>query len=508
MRYTLRMVRAGSFLALGLCTALWTVGFVACGAFTVEGDNNFGDGGSRTPVGSSGGSADGGRDATPGGSVTQDAAPEVDPACVLEQGPRFSAPCIDEKTGVFVAAGVVGGTGSKTDPYGKFADAIAAIGDKRFIFASEGEYVEDIVIAKNISIFGGLRRDFSGHDGLTTKVTGAGGKFVLDVSLGTEAMRFEDLTIVAKPDFDPGAVGLSSVPVFLHNVGSSAERVQLRRVSISAADGKGGASPAPSGVVGTHACGFLDADECCDGSDASVRGGAGGYAPFNGKDGARGGNAGGNGGGGGNCTPQVGFAASAAATGDAQAGGTNDSVGIDQTGLTVRFGSEGGTGVPGRGGGGGGGGYDGTTQGIGGSGGRASCGGRGGLGGGNGGLSVGLLSLSSFVELRDGTVVAARTGGAAGLGGAGGFANASPGSNGLGGATNCKGAKGGDGSPGQRGGQGGAGVAGRSIAVLMEGPQVLITDATMTFASNGDGAAGARRATIDAVSGVIAVLPE
>ncbi|WP_437570537.1 hypothetical protein [Sorangium sp. So ce542] len=150
---------------------------------------------------------------------------------------------------------------------------------------------------------------------------------------------------------------------------------------------------------------------------------------------------------------------------------------LDLSGWLGERGQDGGDGRPGQGGGGGGGrrggpmlcgSSAGTLQGGagGGSGGGGGCGGKGGMGGGYGGASIGLLSLSHEVVLRQTTIETGR----GGDGGNGGLAQAGgpggPGGEGGRAAGMANGGcPGGHGGYGGHGGHGGGGLGGPSIGI-------------------------------------------
>lgn len=164
-------------------------------------------------------------------------------------------------------------------------------------------------------------------------------------------------------------------------------------------------------------------------------------------------------------------------------------------------GQKGGDGLPGQGGGGGGGrrgplfmecGTGKPQSGAaGGSGGSGGCGGKGGMGGGYGGASIGLLSLSADVTLRDSTI----TTGDGGDGGRGGLWQGG----GLGGGPGLGGAGlgfpggcgGGDGGKGGNGGFGGGGLGGSTIGVAnLSGQSVMIEGLTINTGKAGKGGLG------------------
>jgi hypothetical protein len=175
---------------------------------------------------------------------------------------------------------------------------------------------------------------------------------------------------------------------------------------------------------------------------------------------------------------------------------------ISLEGWRGREGQSGGDGLPGQGGGGGGASRGGlllcgigsgpTAGASGGGGGAGGCAGKGGKGGGHGGASIGLLSLSGDVAVRESVIVTGRggDGGAGGLAQAGGIGGPG-GDGGLGSGMASPGCRGGDGGKGGNGGYGGGGLGGPSMGIAyLLGQQPALERNTIEVGSPGQGGPG------------------
>lgn len=427
--------------------------------------------------------ADGGTPGKPGGNVTQDAAPPVPENCNMEEGPRYSAPCLDENTGVFVRVNAVGGSGTKASPYGTFAEALANMGDKRFIFATRGGYREDVRIERNVSIYGGFNEDWTHEDGKSEIIGTSAAHYALEVWGGTEALRFEDLKITGTQSARD--LGVSSVAVYLHELATEAAPARFRRVEILAASGQDGHGGGDGSPQRAQYEGPFDGWEC---NGVKVNGGGGGTGIL----GVWGGGAGdgparGSGGSSdGSCAAGSGTPGGPTqAPGPAGEGSPGSGWDLTAEGLVPRRGGNGAMGSHGSGGGGGGGTKSGSSTYVGGGGGRGGCGGTGGQAGTAGGVSVAMMVSQAFVTVEE-CVFTSAAGGNGGRGGGGGAGEEGGGGSGGSGPAGCQSGAGAKGGWGQTGGPGGPGLGGHSVVLLQIGPSVKVLNSTFTPGPGGN----------------------
>lgn len=361
----------------------------------------------------------------------------------------------------FVAAdGSAGALGSPADPFDTISEALAAAAadpQRDHVYVSVGTYVEPVVLAEGVSIWGGYDRNsgWTRSAGNVVRLTNAlaqdGAIVALRGDSLVQSIVVGDLEIVS----GSGVAGQSSFAVKLHAVAEiTFERVDL--VSGSGAKGSNGANG--SGLVGGNLPGGVGGNGGAPFSSGSN--GAPGTGPC-GAPGAGGGYPGDGGNGGDGCGGADGFPGAHATQALPSLPG----------GVWVVSGGNGGPGggaASGGGGGGGGGGSGGLfAGGKGGTGGQGGRGGAGAFGGLVGGSSCALVASSSQAVLVDCTL-AASDGGAAGSGGSGAIGqNGNFGSGGANPSGGYDGGDGGRGGTGGRGGNGGHAASGNAIGIVV-----------------------------------------
>ncbi len=374
-------------------------------------------------------------------------------------------------------------------------DAAKSAGAGADVYVAEGTYVESIILASDVSIYGGYNGTNWFRDASVFITTINGGPIAMR-GLDTDDLTIDGLTIRSS---DATAAGGSSIAL---SFARSANLVISNNL-VFAGNGKAGATGATGAKPGKAPNGKTGgkAGSCIP----SNKGGAGGNGSGNdGGAGGSGGSAGGfKGSGGGGSNGGAGGKGGFASSGKVGTGGTAGSRGGHGTlgglgfgtvvnGLYVgAFGSTGGRGSNGGGGGGGGGGA-GSLVGCGGGGGGGGAGGYGGYGGrgGNGGGgSFGIiLSDTSSATLKNNQITLSNgaKGGAGGNGGLGG----SGGSFGSGGAKatgGWAGGRGGNGGVGGPGGHGASGGGGPSIAIVEQASSSVQDSNVFTLGASGIG---------------------
>ncbi len=424
--------------------------------------------------------------------------------------------------GIFVS----GTTGDDTHDGTRFrpkktlqAGINAALSSNSDVYAGGGIYIESLIMASGVSIFGGfdpavwVRDTFNSSGMQNYRTILSGGPIAIDCN-GIDGSFIEGLTIASANASLPGS-GSYGVRLIYSNV-------ILRYCTITAGNGAGGADGAP-GAAGTpggnglpggpgHTGGYDDLGELDTmfgyggaGGPSGIdrgggKGGIGGYITlYNGKTGYSGfviGSGGAGGAGGASHDVDDGEPGQSGTAGSPGTVGNNGSGGashyVYKNLLVSSSGSHGINGTDGHGGGGGGGG--GGSGWIGGSrmkgnggggGGAGGGGGNGGNGGAGGGGSLGLFIIDSIVTVENCTITSGNggNGGAGGPGGAGGTGGAGGAGNTA--FTNYVGA-------GGNGGNGGGGAGGPSYSTFKYGwSAVVLFNGTNTFSYGSGGAGGA-----------------
>ena len=467
---------------------------------------------------------------------------------------------VGNECGVFVggALGDDKNPGTKEAPLATLgaAVALANTGAKR-VYACGTDYgtylSEVLVVPAGMTIYGGLICEQNwGHAGVPVRLTAPAGQIplTLDGTVGSGAIRLEDVEVLAAPAEEAGgssvAVVVNQAEVALKNVEFTAQGGKEGAAGEEVAGtGMGGAVGLPGGlacsmnqVLGGDAI-INDCGTPADASDDSISGSGGVGQQAAGTDGSPGdpGSAANDNRGAGQGSMETGFCAVGLAGTPGEPGpfglGATMIGTVSTTGFTGNgVGAPGLRGLPGQGGGGGGAskggavpcaGKNGTGGASGGSGGSGGCGGVGGNGGRPGGSSIALISLRSTLTLEDQVRLTAAAPGAGGRGGIGqsGGAGAMGGLGGmLDGVSLKAGCDGGIGGLGGFGGIGGGGTGGHSIGIAYVGmpppalPQTEDSLITVEHAETG-GAGGLggddASTTDDGVSGMavpVLELPE
>lgn len=388
----------------------------------------------------------------------------------------------------------------------------AALGTGGAVYVAAGTFAESLTLTGAARVYGGFNPASWDRSTASFQTTVVGGPTAVTVSSANGA-KLDGLTIQSASAVGTGG---SSIGVLIRG----SQSVELAFCSIRAGAGTGGRQ----GAVGTRGADAFDgvaggAGSCNGerspgagglggaGANRGGNGGLGGYENLAGNRvagqlGAPGAGPGGAGGNGGDVSEESGTSGLPGAwgvTGATGAGGAACGTVDPGLGYLPAKGANGLAGSAGRGGGGGGGSAgqwgpfvdDGAGNGGGGGGGGA-YGGTGGEGGYGGGGSFGVvLSGSTGVIIRDGTIQTATggvggTGGMGGPGGIGGFGGI--------GSSFCRSeigdsGWGGRGGNGGFGGQGGGGGGGPSIGILEDAASASARTA-LTITPGAGGAAG------------------
>ena len=439
------------------------------------------------------------------------------PGC--EDSPIANPDVLKDECGVFVRSdAAVSGDGTKDKPYQSIGDAIAALPmGKRLYICGGQSFAETVVLPGGVEVFGGLKcadESWTYQGGVADEQTViapiAAGAIPIKIEAGGGETQVYGVHATAPAGVEPGQ---SSIAAIVTESGAA----KFENCTLTAGDGAEGAegtAPAGTGMPGeqgnngrdgcistAQAIGADEKTTMC-GIDESSTGAVGGNGGVNaGGDGSNG-----------SATPAPPIPASnggdgqtdsvACKTGLEGVPGTNGIPGMGGVGLGA-ISSAGYVGVPGMSGmtegkpgqgGGGGGGARGATVCIpatnagpsGGGGGSGACGGAIGNGGGPGGSSLGLLSFSAAVSLKNVRISVANGGlGGAGSSGQPGGSGGQPGSAGGDGA--CPGGIGGQGG---RGGAAGGGVGGHAIGVAFTGTAPDQAEVTITKGVSGVGGPG------------------
>jgi hypothetical protein len=409
---------------------------------------------------------------------------------------------VDDDCAIFVAVGGTG-AGTRDNPAGSVTDGVvlATSTGKSYVFVCAGDYVETITVSENeapLVVRGGFDCETWG-DGETTKVVPATGHTAFEVTARE--------TVFDRLSFEV----TSSVPTSWSAIGGyvTDADMTLRRVMITAGDGKGGTFvdnvplfTLPNPILGTpataNAPGGASTVTCPAGDTTTGGAGATKGVAGTGQTGAP--NYPGAGGEGGPTTSASSCSVASYGVSGADAPPAAPGPGAVAIGKLVADrwqGETGGVGEDGKAGQGGGG-SGATSAQHGQGGGTGGCGGKRGRGGPPGGSSIGLVSVRSVVRLENTTI----TTGAGGLGGTGQLgqlgktgANPSPVSSGY-----CLAGKGGSGA---RGGAGGGGAGGISVPVVYTSDSTITQeDTTLTPGTAGAKGVGGVPGTNDGVAGV------
>ncbi|WP_394823084.1 hypothetical protein [Pendulispora albinea] len=412
----------------------------------------------------------------------------------MSKDPAESPQCVDFAVGVFVHPnGNDANPGTKTHPVATIPGALAkASATQVRVYVCEGNYANNVVVSWSKSIYGGFACDWASLGRTVTVAPPAG----VPLTVKANGVTVADITFHAPP-------GSAASPSSIAAIVERAQRVVLKRLTLTAADaadgssGKGPAEQLPRALKGNDASGAnggpaqpSPAIPCANGS-GTTQGGAGGGEnqagapgqPFGVYDGGPnktgvGGQGGGSCGAGGTGLDGADAPAGSHGTGASQTGTIQNGTWVPQDGQAGALGRVG------QGGGGGGGSAPGDRAG-GGSGGAGGCGGNAGHAGKGGGASIALLSIASDVTVVAGAFTAKKPGnGGAGASGQKGQLG------GYGGIYSPGACQAGNGGAGGYGGAGGGGAGGVSAAILSSGTAPsLQNDPTLTAASQG-GSAG------------------
>jgi Bacterial Ig-like domain/K319L-like, PKD domain len=395
-------------------------------------------------------------------------------------------------------AGDDANAGSRSAPMATVQAAINAAkasGSGADVYIAEGTYVESIVMASDVSIYGGYNVTNWFRDASVFTSTIEGGPTAMQ-GMDTDDLTIDGLTIRSS---DATASGASSIALSF----AQSTNLIISNNLIFAGNGMAGAKGATGATPGKAPNGGTGgkAGSCIP----SNKGGAGGNG--SGNDGGKGGTGGsaggfkGSGGGGGNggAGGKGGFASSGkvGTGGTVGGGGGHGATGGSSFGKVVAgfyvgaTGSTGGRGGNGGGGGGGGGGA-GSLVGCGGGGGGGGSGGYGGHGGrsgqGGGGSFGIILSDTSSATLANNQITLSNgakggSGGNGGAGGAGG-SRASGGGSATGG---WAGGRGGNGGTGGAGGHGASGGGGPSVGIVEQASSSVQDSNVFTLGTAGVG---------------------
>ena len=202
-----------------------------------------------TPAGGSSGAAGNGGS---GGEAGSGGAGGGTPAgCIPSENDE---PVADE-CGVFVDADATdGGDGSKSAPFNRIGDGVAAASGGA-VYVCAGTYSENVTLPPGTSLFGGLDCASWAYTGDRPTLTAPANTIPLVLSAGTEPARIEDFAVVAVDATLPGG---SSIAVLADQATAA-----LTRCDISAgegADGAAGETPVggdltgATGGTGTNGC--------------------------------------------------------------------------------------------------------------------------------------------------------------------------------------------------------------------------------------------------------------
>jgi hypothetical protein len=433
---------------------------------------------------------------------------------------------------VFVEAGATGGNGTRDNPYGDLATALADASATKPIYACNAAtaLAGSVSVTVSTKLYGGMDCQTWAHTDAKTALEG-------DVNLPALAIRgdvdvvVEDFMVTAKPA--QGTDGANSTGIVVDGAA-----VILRRLDIIAGDG----APGQDGVTPTTAVtGGTSGDPGDPGclSSSQVLGGTGPVTACDGGESSSAGNGGfGTATGGANSNgvsgesdPIVGGAtdnhgngqtstlACSPGTVGAQGDNGTDGVGASITDwgvltngeLVGAAGQDGqSSGHPGQGGGGGGGARGAsvcvTTTNAGssgGSGGSGGCGGHPAIGGGAGGSSIGIALQGGSLDL---TAIAI-TLGEGGKGGAGADGQIGASGGGPGGAGGSGACSGGQGGQGGFGGAAGGGRGGHALGVVVSGATAPNPNSVdITGGSFGLGGASAPSATNGGEDGAVCTI--
>ncbi|XXT19268.1 hypothetical protein WME94_54495 [Sorangium sp. So ce429] len=442
-----------------------------------------------------------------------------------EADPTEDASTVTEACAVFASASAApGGDGTKAKPYASLAEAVASANGKRVLACASGVFAESVTIGTEVEVIGGFdcAAGWTWSAEARSAIEGPAGQIGLTLTETASGAKVRSFAVRAASATEPGG---SSIGVAVADI--EAELSQVDVTAGDAMDGAKGETPAeapqagaPAGAV-SNACNLVLGGEagvttCEDGETSGGRGGRGGSPGMEEGNGQRGED--------GAPLPDpnpnnrgLGGIGQTDAAGECEAGengksgdsGASGAAGSD-TALTLTgiAGGDGGTGTSGKrgqGGGGGGGAKAGlfcrpgtdTVEGpgaSGGGGGAGGCGGKGGGGGKAGGSSIGILSLSTKLVLKDVTVAVGKAGkggdGVAGQSGANGGVGAAGGTA-SGASPSIPGCRGGDGGRGGAGGPGAGGRGGYAVGIAYAAAPSEAPAVQFTAGTAGDGGSAA-----------------
>jgi hypothetical protein len=407
----------------------------------------------------------------------------------------------DEVCAVFAdASAAAPGSGTRQKPYASLQQAVSAANGRK-VYAC-GAFDEAVVATDALELYGGFDcSTWTWARSQRAALTAPADAIPLVIEASAERATVTSFTIEAR---DAASAGTASIALAIGaDIAASIANCDVRVGD--GADGEEGADESGTGDEGADATAAPDVDceegngsvggttYCDDGLSIGGRGGDGSGIGLDAFDGSPG-------------TPPLGEGEGgegegalmcgqgdpgAPGTAGADGAGGTDIGEVTASGVRGGDGGAGERGTRGQGGGGGGGARAGITctgnqKGAGGGGGGGGgCGGKGARGGAQGGASIGIVSVTTSLDLRD-VAIGVAAGGGGGRGGKG----QAPGGFGLGrdGGTACRG---GDGGIGGRGGHGGGGRGGHAIGVAFAGRPTGSLDFGFEAGVAGDGGATA-----------------
>ena len=87
---------------------------------------------------------------------------DAPPNCDLKKDPKDSLECIVDSVGIFVsAAGADTNDGTRARPVATIGKALSVVGGRPRIYVCEGTYEGSVDITKSVSVYGGLKCDWT-----------------------------------------------------------------------------------------------------------------------------------------------------------------------------------------------------------------------------------------------------------------------------------------------------------------------------------------------------------
>jgi hypothetical protein len=240
MRDMRRLGRFGLGSAL-TCLLAWTMGSAGCDLNTAEDCdlNPILECGKWTPRAEGGGGSGAGGAATSGGGDGGGGGMQGN--CDPESG------SVDAGCGVFasVSLGAAGAMGTKTAPLASLADAVAAAGELKRVYACAEVFAEAVTVSAGITIYGGLDCEGGTWSALAdtkTTVQGPADTIALRVENTADGAKLYDLAVRAADATVPGG---SSIAVLVDGA-----TVEMARCELTAGDGAKGADGVDGPSVG------------------------------------------------------------------------------------------------------------------------------------------------------------------------------------------------------------------------------------------------------------------